>query len=87
MPELHIKYTKPTDIRIVRKHCPTCEKQRFFVGWFEDWYGWYFTCLKCGEKWGCGEMLERPFCRGWREQNIESIKRFYRKHKALKEKK
>ena len=83
MEELHVKFTKPAEVRIKRKYCPTCEKRRFFVEWFEDWYGWYFTCLKCGQMWGCGEMLERPFAPKWRQDNIESAKKFYRRHKKI----
>jgi hypothetical protein len=83
MEELHVKFTKPGEVRIERKFCPTCGKRRFFVGWFEDWYGWYFTCLRCGERFADGEMMERPFTPKWRQHNIESIKKFYRRHKQI----
>lgn len=79
---LHIKFTKPIEVQIEREYCPTCEKQRFFIAWFEDWYGWYFTCLKCGEKWFNSEMMERPFAPKWRQHNIEAAKKLYRRLKG-----
>ena len=76
----HIKLAKPDIVELKRQDCPTCGKSRFFVSWHEAWYGWYDTCLKCGERFCCGQM-ERPFAPRWRQHNIESAKRFYRRHR------
>lgn len=78
---LHICRPTVTKMHIERQNCPTCNKRRFLLMWFEDWYGWYGVCLKCGERWGGGERLERPFCRGWRKDSVDQAKKFYRRHK------
>jgi len=78
----HIKFARPDIVKLDRQYCIHCEKRQFFVVWFEEWYGWYGTCLKCGEKFGCDEWLPRPFAPRWRQQNIEAAKKFYRRHKA-----
>ena len=59
---------------VARHKCPTCNKRTKFLCEHEGWYGVYFTCLSCGDRWGDGEMLERPFCRGWRQENIKHAK-------------
>ena len=79
----HISLAKPDHVWLRRYHCPTCEKRRFFMGWHQEWYGSIFTCLKCGERFSNDEMLPRPFCRGWRKDNIASAKKFYRKNISL----
>jgi len=76
---LHIKFAKPRDASLIRLACPTCECRTFFAATFEDYYGWHKTCLKCGESWQDGEMLERPFERGWRKRRIEQAKQTYRR--------
>jgi hypothetical protein len=48
--------------------CPTCERRRRFAGFDQAWYGVTLTCLACGDSWSDGEMLERPFRRGWRDR-------------------
>ena len=78
----HIKFARPDKVKLDRQYCIHCEKRQFFVVWFEEWYGWYGTCLKCGEKFGCDEWLPRPFAPRWRQQNIEAAEKFYRRHKA-----
>ena len=75
-----------TDLRLQRLPCPTCKRRRWFVRWFQEWYGWNDTCLRCGENWQDGEMCPRPFRPRWRQDNIESAKRIYRRErKALGE--
>lgn len=49
--------------------------------WHQPWYGSMFTCLRCGERWVDGEMLERPFAPRWRKDNIKCAEKFYRKWK------
>lgn len=38
--------------------------------WGGAWYGPTITCCGCGDSWSDGEMLERPFRRGWRKESI-----------------
>jgi len=68
-----------THRRIVAGECPTCGKWTRFMGFFYEWYGWHETCLRCGDKWSDGELLERPFMRGWRAKNIEAAKKEWRR--------
>jgi len=51
-------------------HCPTCGEKADAFEWFQEWYGWHSTCLKCGDQWQDGELCPRPFRRGWRRENI-----------------
>lgn len=69
----------PTDRKLARIDCPTCKRRTFAVGWFAEWYGWDLTCLRCGEQWAEGEMLPRPFLRGWRKKSIEAAKARWRR--------
>lgn len=78
----HLKRTDFTDASVRRHYCPTCEKRTTFYGLFQDWYGWLITCLTCGDRWQDGEMLPRPFERGWREKSVERAKRAMREWKA-----
>ena len=39
---------------------------------FQEWYGWDVACLHCGESWGDGERIERPFAPGWRKRRVKS---------------
>jgi hypothetical protein len=61
-----------------RWDCPTCAKSRFAVGWFYEWHGWTITCLRCGDSWGDGYRLERPFMRGWRKKAVARVKKWWR---------
>lgn len=58
-------------------YCPTCEKRRRFSAFDAPWYGPTWTCCGCGDQWGDGEMLPRPFVRGWRKKNIERAKKVW----------
>jgi ribosomal protein S27AE len=80
---IHINIPRIDEITIKRRDCPTCEKSRFMVVYFEEWYGATHTCLKCGEQWSGGEQRPRPFCRGWRKENIRTIKILYRRMKKI----
>lgn len=77
---VHICWTVIEDVRLVRSHCPNCNKRRYFVAWFQDWYGWHDTCLACGDQWADGEFIDRPFRPHWRKDNIESARNLYRNH-------
>ena len=71
MSELHICMSRKDEERVSFQRCPSCKRKKAqFYGWFQEWYGWALTCTECGEKFADGEWLERPWCPGWREQNI-----------------
>lgn len=57
-----------------KQRCPTCKSDQEFLCEFEEWYGWTNTCLNCGDSWMEGELLKRPFMRGWRKQAVEEAK-------------
>lgn len=76
---LHICRPHFEHIQIVRGYCPTCNKRRYFVAAFQEWYGYLTTCLSCGDRWEDGEMMPRPFAPHWRKDNIAEAKRIYRR--------
>lgn len=76
---IHINWTRYSRINLSRSHCPTCKKRKFFVAFFQDYYGWDETCLGCGDGWQDGAMKERPFERAWRKRRIKEAKATYRK--------
>lgn len=56
-------------------HCPTCKRRRRFAGVDRGaWYGVIWTCCGCGDSWGDGERLPRPFKRGWRTEAKSAAK-------------
>ncbi|MCW2899777.1 MAG: hypothetical protein JWO67_2042 [Streptosporangiaceae bacterium] len=68
MPTLQIN--RPDTIAVRRvTHCPTCEQDRRFSGEAAFWYSPIWTCLGCGDAWGDGERMERPFKPRWRQEN------------------
>lgn len=71
---VHICQPATVTFRSVR-HCPTCGRRRRFVGVAAVWYGATWTCLGCGDSWGDGERIERPFARGWRQRSIDIARR------------
>ena len=50
--------------------CPVCQRSRRMLVQFAEWYGATITCTGCGDQWSDGEMHERPFARGWRQESI-----------------
>lgn len=56
-------------------HCPTCDRRRRFVVFFQAWYGGTWTCCGCGDSFADGQRLPRPFKRGWRAESIRSARR------------
>lgn len=75
MTTIHINWVKYSRAMLKREDCPICNKRTFFVSFFQDWYGWDSTCIKCGDSWQDGHRLERPFMRGWRKQAIKDAKK------------
>lgn len=73
--EVHICFATVDAARPHFSHCPTCKGRRKFWAWFQHWYGWTVTCLRCGDRWQDGEMLERPFKPRWRQENIDHARK------------
>jgi hypothetical protein len=75
-PTIHIHAPEPSDTKIVRIPCSrvwcsvNLPSAPHFAQHYE-WYGWYRTCLMCGDEWSDGYRIARPFARGWRRKNIE----------------
>ena len=67
---LHISWARKDRELVITQHCPTEHADRPMYAWLQDWYGWEVTCLGCGEQWGDGEQLERPFRPRWRKDNV-----------------
>ena len=69
---IHINVPEPVDEHCAVIDCPTCKRPRRMFVTYYAWYGASVTCAGCGERWNDGEMGERPFCRGWRDQSRRS---------------
>ena len=66
-PTIHIN--RPATIALRRvMPCPTEGVTRRFAASDALWYGPTWTCLGCGDSWGDGERLERPFKPRWRAE-------------------
>ena len=57
------------------RHCPTCERRRWFLVSDYVWYPTDSTCLGCGDTWSDGQRRWRPFKRGWRQDAINRARR------------
>jgi len=58
-----------------RRKCPTCEVRTTFYSFFETWYGWTSTCIRCGDEWNRdGRRVSRSRVVGWRERNIAAAR-------------
>jgi hypothetical protein len=68
--ELHISFGRVDRWRLVRDKCPLCEMRTRKLATFQEWYGWHITCLVCGDSWQDGELMPRPFKRGWRHESV-----------------
>ena len=64
--------------QIVAAKCPDCEKRTRMLQFFQEWYGWYSTCLRCGRQWDDGQRIPLEFSRYARRNNIENAKRRWR---------
>ena len=65
--------------RIIAGDCPDCGTWTRFLGWRQEWFGWYDTCLRCGRQWGDGEWIPLEFARGIRQYNIQHAKDLWRR--------
>lgn len=79
MSYIHINCPEVTRRAIVAGNCLDCKRRSRFASFFQDWYGWRSTCLRCGRSWDDGEWLPLDFVRGARAKSIESAKRRWRK--------
>lgn len=61
--------------RIIR--CPFEERQQEMVIRFEEWYGPTVYCCGCGDSWSDGELMPRPFYRGWRHDQARRHRRLW----------
>ena len=58
--------------------CWNCETKRRVVQVYQGaWYGDHFYCCHCGDGWGDGETMARPFQRGWREKAIQRARDYW----------
>lgn len=58
--------------------CPDCQRRTRMLSFFQEWYGWHSTCLRCGRQWDGGEWLPLEFQRGVRKANIARAKQRWR---------
>lgn len=60
--------------------CWNCKRRRRVAG--VDLGAWYYTrwtCCACGDSWGDGQRMERPFQRGWRPRAIAQARETWQK--------
>lgn len=67
------------DMAITATVRPDCEKRTRMIQFFQEWYGWHSTCLRCGRQWDGGEWLALDFRRGVRADNIRIAKKRWRR--------
>jgi hypothetical protein len=68
------------DNRFLRRRyqrCPIDQCISEQVVRYELWHGPTVWCCKCGDSWGDGELLERPFLRGWRKDAVRDARRLW----------
>lgn len=59
-------------------NCWNCETKRRVAQVYQGvWYGDHFYCCHCGDGWGEGETMPRPFARGWREKAIIRAREYW----------
>lgn len=78
MGHIHIHAPPVLEKAAVATTCPDCGKHTRMLGFYQEWYGWRSTCLRCGRMWDDGEWLPLDFARGVRQRNIEDAKRRWR---------
>jgi hypothetical protein len=79
----HLNVPRYDSIFIRRFNCPTCKKERYSLTVSQEWYGVRTICLKCGEQWGDGERMERPFMPKWRQKSIEEARKTWARYKRV----
>lgn len=75
---VHVHAPPTVDRAITATVCPDCKKHTRMLQFFQEWYGWHSTCLRCGREWDDGEWMPLDFRRGVRQDNISSAKARWR---------
>lgn len=78
MSYVHVHAPPVVDRAVKATNCLDCGKRTRMLGFFQEWYGWHSTCLRCGRQWDDGEWLELDFRRGVRADNIRRAKARWR---------
>ena len=70
---------RPDDRFLRRRYwrCPVCQCRTESVFRYELWHGVTIWCCRCGDSWGDGELLLRPFARGWRREATRRARRLW----------
>lgn len=80
MMQIHINRPRIDKKRLSHGKCPDCKRHVFFMWFYQEWYGWDITCLRCGRSFGDGEWLPLTFSRTARQDSIGSAKRRWRQN-------
>lgn len=80
---VHIHAPLPLAAAVLTERCPVCEKRTRHLVSMYAWYGDSHKCLNCGDEWRDGELMSRPFARGWRERSIANGKGYVRRLREL----
>lgn len=75
MNKVHVNIARPDAVLIARVVCECTEDRKLKIHprcliEHYPWYGFNFTCLRCGEIFYELERAPRPLMRGWRQRNI-----------------
>ena len=68
------------DNRFLRRRyqrCPMCECTTEMVVRYELWHAPTVWCCRCGDSWSGGELHERPFRRGWRDEAVRRARQLW----------
>lgn len=77
---VHICAPPVTDHEVKAMKCPVCGCYANILIECWEWYSPQATCLMCGNAWSDGELMERPFCPGWRKERIARAKERIRQY-------
>ena len=75
---IHINLARIDAKHISHRWCPDCCRNSYFINWFQEWYGWKATCMRCGRQFAEGEWMPLPFQRGIREDNKKYARQTWR---------
>jgi hypothetical protein len=64
-------------LRKLYVRCPMCECITEMVWRDSGWYGDDMMCCRCGDSWCDGELIPRPFARGWRDRAVREHRRLW----------
>ena len=70
---------RPSD-RFLRKevhYCPMCMCRTEMAVRYEAYYGVTSHWCRCGDSWTDGELIERPFARGWRGRAVRRARELW----------